>query len=30
MVRTGLFMNEEENVFSTCMTCEGKNKPFIP
>ncbi len=30
MVRTGLFMNEEENVFSACMTCEGRNKPFIP
>ena len=30
MVRTGVFMNKEENVFSACMTCEGRNKPFVP
>jgi hypothetical protein len=24
----GLFMNEEGNVFSACMTCEGRNEPF--
>ena len=39
MVRTGLFMNEDGNVFSTCMTCEGelgrlldgrKNEPLVP
>jgi hypothetical protein len=39
MVRTGLFMNEDGNVFSACMTCEGelgrlldgrKNEPLVP
>ena len=39
MVRTGLFMNEDGNVFSACMTCEEelgrflggrKNEPLVP
>jgi hypothetical protein len=39
MVRTGLFLNEDGNVFSACMTCEEelgrllggrKNEPLVP
>jgi hypothetical protein len=39
MVRTALFMNEDGNAFSACMTCEEelgrvlgdrKSEPFVP
>jgi hypothetical protein len=39
MVRTSLFMNEDANAFSACMTCgkelgrvlgDRKNEPFVP